>query len=202
MKPNLVIALCDIALKPGTSDTTKLITRRRICRAFAHQLESIRAERHVMHREAAKLKAFLPFTWQAIADLEKKALAHREDERSGAHRVLADFGESLIYDRGRLADSLGFDLMCDLLSVNPVHRQQAHTDSDASLRGVVYLSRLEDSSTGYSGEWGEGGPLYRACHAAIIRFIKECSEDRLLNLFAPGELFGPKLPPDPWLVGE
>ena len=198
MKPNLVIALCDIALKPDTSDTTKLITHRRICRVVAHQLDSIRAERRVMRREAGKLKAFLPFTRQAIADLEKKALEHREDERNGARRVLADFGQSLMYDRERLADSLGFDLMCDLLSVNPVHRQQAHTDGDTSLRGVIYLSRLEDSSTGYGGDWGEGGPLYRACHAAIIRFIKGCPKDQLPDLFAPGEVLGPKLPPEPW----
>jgi hypothetical protein len=202
MKPNLVIALCDIALKPGASTTTKLITRRRICRAVAHQLDSICAERRVMRREAGKLKALLPFTWQAIADLEKRALEHREDELSGARRVLADFGQSLMYEREKLADSLGFDLMCDLLGVNPVHRQQAHTDGDASLRGVVYLSRLEDSSTEYGGELGDGGPLYRACHAAIIRFIKECPEDQLPDLFAPGEVFGPKLSPAPWLAGE
>ncbi|EJM25137.1 hypothetical protein PMI22_00483 [Pseudomonas sp. GM21] len=201
MKKNLVIALCDIALKPGTSTATKLIAKRRICRAVAHQLDFIRAERRVMHREAGKLKAFLPFTRQAIADLEKKALEHREDERSAARRVLADLGQTLMYDRGRLADSLGFDLMCDLLSVNPVHRKQAHTNGDTSLRGVVYQYRLEDSSTEYGGEWGQGGPFYRACHAAIIRITKECPEN-LPDLFEPGEVFDPKMPPAPWLVGE
>lgn len=202
MKPNLILALCNIGLKLNTSATTKLITNRRICRAIAHQLDSIHSERRAMRREAGKLKAFMPFTRQAIADLEQRAQAHREDERSGARFVLAGFGQSLMFDREGLADALGFDRMCDLMSVNPVHRQQAHKDGDTSLRGVAYLSQLEDSATGYGGEWGAGGPLYRACHAEMIHFIKECPEDLLPDPFAPGELFGPKLPPDLRIVGK
>lgn len=202
MTPSHILALCNIALKPDTSATTKLITNRRICRAVVHQLDSIRAERRVMRREAGKLKAFLPFTRQAIADLEQQAQEHREDERSGARRVLAGFGQSLIFDREGLADALGFDRMCDLLSVNPIHRQQAHKDGDTTLRGVVFISQLEDSSTAHGDEWGEGGPLYRACHAAMIQFIKECPEDQLPDPFAPGAPFGPKLPPDLRIVGK
>lgn len=202
MTPNIIISLCNIALKPDTSAATKLITNRRICRAVVHQLDSIRAERRAMRREAGKLKAFLPFTRQAIADLEQQAQSHREDERSGAHVVLAGLGQSLMFDREGLADALGFDHMCDLLSVNPVHRQQAHKDGDTSLRGLVYISQLEDSSTSYGDEWGAGGPLYRACHAAMIRFIKECPEHLLPDPFAPGEAFGPKLPPKLRVVGN
>lgn len=29
----------------------------------------------------------------------------------------------------------------------------------------------------------------------MIQFIKECPKDLLPDLFAPGEVFGPKLPP-------
>jgi len=127
--------------------------------------------------------------------LEAQAQAHREAERSGAQSVLAGMGQSLIFDHQGLANALGFERMCDLLSVNPVHRQQAHKDGDTSLRGVIYLSQLEDSSTSYGDEWGAGGPLYRACQCAMIRFIKECPEGQLPNPFAPGEMFGAKLPP-------
>ena len=105
-------------------------------------------------------------------------------------------------DRDGLAESLGFDRLCDLLSVNPIHRQQASADGDTSLRGVAYLSKLEDSADRKSDEWGAGGPLYRARHAAIIQFIREFPEDQLPNPFAPGAPFGPKLPPDLRLVGE
>lgn len=195
MKPTLTTRLCNIALKPGISPSTILITTRRIVLNIAQQLDEIHAERRAMRRQAAKMKAHLPFTQRAITTLEHQAKEHREAARAGARKGLAEFGTSLMFDREGLAVALGFDRMCDLLSVNPVHRHQAHDDGDVSLRGVAYLSRLEDSSTGYGDDWGAGGPLYRACHAAMIRFIRECPEGLLPDPFAPGEAFGAKPQP-------
>lgn len=187
--------LCNIALKPGISASTQLITTRRICRNIISHLDTIVAERKAIRRQAAKLKAFLPFTRQTIEDLEQEALEHKEKARSGARNALEGFGRSLMFDREGLAEALGFERMCDLVSVNPVHRQQAQADGDTSLRGVAFISRLEDSSVSYGDDWGAGGPLYRAVHIAMIQFIKECPEDQLPDTFAPGAPFGPKLPP-------
>lgn len=195
MTPSLITRLCNIALKPGANATTQLITTRRICRHIADQLDVIRCERRAIRRQAGKLKAFLPFTRQAIAELEEQAREYREDTRSGAWSVLAGFGESLMFDREGLAQSLGFDHMCDLLGVNPVHRHRASADGDTSLLGVAFLSQLEDSASRKSNEWGAGGPLYQACHAATIRFIRECPEDQMPNPFAPGAPFGPRRRP-------
>ena len=186
--------LCNIALKPGISASTQLITTRRICRNIISQLDTIVAERKAMRRQAAKLKAFLPFTRQAIADLEQEALEYKEQARSGARNALAGFGQSLMFDREGLAQALGFDRLCDLLSVNPVHRQQAHAGGDTGLRGVAFIFRLEDSSASFGDDWGAGGPLYRAMHIAMIQFIRECPEGQLPDPFAPGEIFGPKPP--------
>ena len=202
MTRSLITRLCSIALKPGISASTQLITTRRICRAIADQLDAIRGERRAIRREAGKLKAFLPFTRQAIEELEERAREHQEAIRTGAQDALAGFGQSLMFDREGLAQALGFDRMCDLLGVNPVHRQQARTDGDTSLRGLTYLSQLEDSADRKSEEWGAGGPLYRACHAAMIRFIRECPEDQLPDPFSPGALFGPRLPPTLSIVGK
>ncbi|PRA13548.1 MULTISPECIES: hypothetical protein [Pseudomonas] len=195
MTPSLITRLCNIALKPGVSATTQLITTRRICRAITDQLDVIRSERRALRRQAGKLKAFLPFTRQTIAELEERAQEHQEAIRSGAWSALAGFGQSLMFDREGLAQALGFDQMCDLLGVNSVHRQQASDDGDTSLRGVAYLSQLEDSADRKSDEWGAGGPLYRACHTAMTRFLRECPEDQLPDPFALGAPFGPKLPP-------
>ena len=202
MTPSLITRLCNIALKPGISASTQLITTRRICRAIADQLDAIRGERRAIRREAGKLKAFLPFTRQAIEELEERAREHQEAIRTGAQDALAGFGKSLMFDREGLAQAWGFDRMCDLLSVNPVHRQQARTDGDTSLRGLAYLSQLEDSADHKSEEWGAGGPLYRACHAAMIRFIRECPDDQLPDPFSPGDPFGPRLPPTLSIVGK
>jgi len=202
MTPSLITRLCNIGMKPGISTATQLITTRRICRAIADQLDVIRSERRSLRRQAGKLKAFLPFTRQAIAELEVRAQEHQEAIRSGAWSALAGFGQSLMFDREGLAQALGFDQMCDLLGVNPVHRDRASTDGDISLRGVAFLSQLEDSADRKSDEWGAGGPLYRACHAAMIRFIRECPEDQLPDPFAPGAPFGQKLPPALSIVGN
>lgn len=155
MTSSVLMRLCNIALKPGISASTKLITTRRICRIVADRLDSITAERRTFRREAGKLKPFLPFTKRAIADIERQAMAHREAERTGARAILTGFGKSFMFDRDGLAEALGFDRMCDLLSVNAVHRHQAVDDGDTSLRGVAYLSQLEDSSAGYGDDWGD-----------------------------------------------
>ena len=194
MTPNIIISLCNIASKPNASATTQLITVRRTCRAIAHQLDSIRSERSAMRREAGKLKAFMPFTRQAIADLEQRAQEHREAERSGARNVLAELGRSLMFDREGLADALGFDRICDLLNVNTVEREQARQEGISSLENLVFIHVLEDSAERRGQDWSDA-PLFNACHAAMANFIKECPEHLLPDPFAPGEVFGPKLPP-------
>lgn len=194
MTPNLILALCKIASKPNASASTQLITVRRTCRAIAHQLDSIRSERSAMRREAGKLKAFMPFTRQAIADLGQRAQEHREAERSGARNVLAELGRSLMLDREGLAGTLGFDRICDLLNVNTVEREQARQEGISSLENLVFIHVLEDSAERRGQDWSDA-PLFNACHAAMANFIKECPEHLLPDPFAPGEVFGPKLPP-------
>ncbi|AZG85152.1 hypothetical protein N032_05485 [Pseudomonas syringae pv. pisi str. PP1] len=195
MTSSVLMRLCNIALKPGISAATQLTTTRRICRIVSERLDSITAERRAFRREASKLKPFLPFAKQAIADIERQALTHREVECAGGRAILSGFGKTFIFDRERLAEALGFERMCDLLNVNPVHRHQAAEDGDTSLQGIAYLSQLEDSSSGYGDDWGAGGPIYRACHAAMIQFIRECPEDQLPDLFEPGAPLAPKSTP-------
>lgn len=194
MTPTPTMRLCDIALKAGISASTQLITTRRICRNIGRNLDSIRAERRAMRRQAGKLKAFLPFTRQAIADLEQQAMAHREDEWSKAKAALAGFGQSLLFDHDGLARALGFDRMCDLLSVNTVEREQARRDGSTSLEGLVFTHALEDSAERRGQDWNEA-PLFNACHAAMADFIRDCPDGLLPDPFAPGAPFGPKLPP-------
>ncbi|MFZ5934466.1 hypothetical protein ACOKS3_06450 [Pseudomonas sp. HS6-2] len=194
MTPTPTMRLCDIAAKPGISASTQLITTRRICRNIGRNLDSIHAERRAMRRQAGKLKAFLPFTRQAIADLEQQAQAHREDERSKAVAALAGFGQSLLFDHNGLAAALGFERMCDLLSVNTVEREQARREGVTSLEDLVFAHALEDSAERRGQEWNDA-PLFNACHAAMADFIRDCPDGVLPDPFAPGAPLGPKLPP-------
>ncbi|MEZ1837362.1 hypothetical protein QVM62_05820 [Pseudomonas putida] len=194
MKPTQTMRLCDIALKPGASASTQLITTRRICRNISRNLDAIHAERRAMRRQAGKLKAFLPFTRQAIADLEEQAQTHRSVERAKALVALAGFGRSLLLDQGGLAQALGFDNLCDLLSMNTVERERARQESVTSVEGLVFTHALEDSAERRAQKWNDA-PLFNACHAAMADFIRDCPAGVLPDPFAPGAPFGPKLPP-------
>lgn len=186
--------LCDIASKPGISASTQLITTRRICRNISRNLDAIHAERRAMRRQAGKLKAFLPFTLKAIADLEQQAQKHRSLEHAKALVALAGFGRSLLFDHEGLAQTLGFDRLCDLLSVNTVERERARRDGSTSLDCLVFTHALEDSAERRAQDWNDA-PLFNACHAAMADFIGDCPDGVLPDPFAPGAPFGPKLPP-------
>lgn len=194
MTPISTMRLCDIALKPGISASTQLITTRRICRNISGNLDSIHAERRALRRRAGKLKAFLPLTRQAIADLEEQAQTHRSVERAKALVALAGFGQSLLFDHDGLAQTLGFERLCDLLSVNTVERERARQGGATNLEGLVFADALEDSAERRAQKWNDA-PLFNACHAAMADFIRHCPDGVLPDLFAPGEPFGPKLPP-------
>ncbi|GHS83148.1 hypothetical protein PAGU2196_39820 [Pseudomonas sp. PAGU 2196] len=194
MMPTPTMRLCDIALKPGISASTQLITTRRICRNISRNLDSIHAERRALRRQAGKLKAFLPFTRQAIADLEERAQTHRSVERAKALVALAGFGQSLLLDHDGLAQVLGFERLCDLLNVNTVEREQARREGVTSLNDLVFIHALEDSVERREQDWNDA-PLFNACHAAMADFIRDCPDGVLPDPFAPGAPLGPKLPP-------
>ena len=162
MSSKLISTLRSIASKPNASATTKLITARRICRVLTKRIDSICSERRAILREAAKLEAFLPFTQKAIAGLERRAEEHRETEHGEARGELIGFGMSLLVDAEGLADALGFDRLCDVLSVSSVHREQARQDGDASIYNLTMTLNLEESAGRKRDEWDDGGPLLHA----------------------------------------
>lgn len=194
MSTSLVIALVDIARKPGASMSTSLITTRRICRTFGARLDSIRAERRAIRREAGKLRHYLPFTAAKIYEIQQRANEHRHTEWEDVRTVLAAFGRSLMLDTEGLANGLGFDRLCDLLAVNTVERETARKDGLADLADLVFAYALEESAA-RRGQACNDGPLFNACQLATANFIKECPAHLLPDPFAPGAPFGPKLPP-------
>ncbi len=174
MKASQIRALANIADKPGASVSAQLIATRRICRLFCHERATIHQERRALRRKAAKLKAFLPFTAAAVAELEQQASDHLALE--GMNRALIGIGRAVILQSASTTAALGFDRLCDLLSVNPAHRAQAIRDGDTGLHELVFIACLEDSATGHGAAWGNGGPLYQACLLAMADFIRNsCS---------------------------
>jgi hypothetical protein len=201
MSTSLVIALVDIAKKPGASMSTSLITTRRICHIFGAQIDSIPLERHAISREASKLRHYLPFTAAKIFEVQQQAAEHRSTEWEDLRTVLAAFGRSLVLDTEGLANGLGFDRLCDLLVINTVERETARQGGLASLADLIFAYALEESAARRDQEWNDG-PLFNACQLATANFIRECPEHFLPDPFAPGAPFGPKLPPILSVVGK
>jgi hypothetical protein len=197
----IIHTLATIGLKPGISPGTNLIVIRRICRRLCEVRETIYDERRALRREAGKQRAFLPFTAARVEALEKQASEHRGEELKAIRPVLAGFGRDLLLNDGRLTDALGFDGLCDLLNINPVHRDQARQAGHTSVRELAFVEGLEDSADRHDPDWKDG-PLFRACHAAMMEFIRTTPEHLLPDPFAPGAPFGPKLPPELRLVGK
>lgn len=191
MKAEHLRILADLSARPTASARTRLIAIRRLCRAFALELDAIHAERRALRRQAGKLRPFLPFTRLAVADLERQAANHRSDAKNDLCQALAGFGRMLTLDRDRMIASLGFDGLCDLLNVNPVHREELRQRERVELSDIVFVEGLEDSAEHQGEDWKDG-PLFNACHYAMMELIRA---RRLLPvLSASARPFAPRPP--------
>lgn len=186
---NLKVAekIGSIARKSLSQRDMFILMRRVIRNSLRHQAQ-IRSERSIFRREAAKLKPYLPFAQRQMDILIEKSKRHREDDLKVIKQGLVGFGYNLIRDAEGAYEAIGFSTMCDLLSINPVHRKEAMQDAK-SLADLIYVARLEDSVSPKSEAWGEGGPLFEACFLAMIEWIKTAPETDLPDLFGEGSPF-------------
>ncbi len=179
--------IAGIANKPGLSRKTMLILTQRVVRNGLAKLAQIREERRVFRREAAKLKAY-PVAQRQVDSLLEKSKSHREDDRKTIKQGLIGLGYHLVKDTDNSYDTIGFDCLCDLLSINPVHRPAIPND-ERGLAGLIFVARLENSASPQSDGWGEGGPLFEACFMVMVDWIKTAPEGDLPDLFGPGSPF-------------
>lgn len=188
---NLKVAekIAGIARKPNLPPRALFILIQRCIRISLRHRALIWEERRVFRREAAKLKAYLPFAQHQMDKLLEKAKTHRAAEMHSIKQGLVSFGFSLMKDPDRAFETIGFNGICDLLSINPVHRHEALTCEEQSLAGLIYVGRLENSAGPKSEAWGEGGPLFEACFMAMMEWIQTAPEEDLPDLFGPHSPF-------------
>jgi hypothetical protein len=165
MIPKLVNDLYLIASKPGATPATLLIATRRICRTWVSVQEQIYAERHEYLRCSKTLRKRLPYSALDVTLLETHADNHRSAELETARLNLVHYGYALAGDR-TVAEALGFDRVCDILNVNPVHRAKARM-SNHTLRGLIFEARSEDSAD-VKSQTRSGGPLCEAFYSAYF----------------------------------
>lgn len=192
MKAEHLAKLTRIARKPGLSHCDQITVTRRLCRLFCMGCDDVHNIRRQLRKAAAEARAHLPFTARQVAELEQLGREYRADDLARYREALAVMGERLLRDSDHLSEVLGFARLADLLSINPVHREQARQDGGDTLRGLAFIARAEESAARHSEDWGNGGPLFRACLVAMCEFIRNAPEMSLPDPFAPGGPFGPK----------
>lgn len=188
---NLRIAtkIASMARRKNLPPRTLFILIQRCIRVSLRHRDQIRDERRIFRREAGKLKQYLPFAQAQMDVLVKKSKTHRAEEMLRIKQGLVGFGYHLIKDTDRVFDTIGFDGICDLLNINPVHREEARLQEELSLVGLIYIARLENSVSPKSEVWGAGGPLFEACFATIMDWIKTAPEKDLPDLFGADSPF-------------
>lgn len=191
--------LAMIGLKPETTPRDKLTVMKRLARQVRVRTTSIIDERMEMRRNARKLQQHLPFTKRAIEALEDEARQHRADELESANNVLRGIGYEILHDPSGELEKLSFDELADLLNINRIDREEALREGALTIWDLVFIHKLEDSASLRHLDWG-GGPLFHACWLAMAEFIRTAPEGTLPDPFAPGEIFGPKLPPQLHIV--
>lgn len=192
---NTVRTLADIGLKPTVTKRDTLTIARRVCRHACAVRDEVRHQRRELRRKARKLRQFEPFTKLAADMMEEQSRNHRAAEWESVRRVMLGYGRLILLDRDGIADALGFDALADLLNINRADREKAHREGWRTLSDLVGVHDLENSSERRSDEWGAGSPLYEAAFLAMVEFIHSTPTHLLPDPFAPGEPFGPKLPP-------
>lgn len=192
---NTVRTLAEIGLKPTTTTRDTLTIARRVCRHACAVRDEIRHQRRELRRKARKLRQFEPFTKLAADMMVEQSRNHRAAEWESVRRVLLGYGRLILLDREGIADALGFEALADLLNINRVDREQARREGWRTLSDLVAVHDLENSSERRCDDWGEGSPLYEAAFLATMEFIRTTPANLLPDPFAPGEIFGPKLPP-------
>lgn len=164
------------------SARTRLIVMRR---ALRHVAACDAEERLVIRMVIRRLKRQLPFSkskLEAAEGLLEECRQHNRDLLVGMGRYLRDYHQLF-------ESAMSFDELCDVLCVNPVHRQEAGKD-ERGLFGITWIGgQFEDSSTHY-GKWGAygEGPITRAIDTALTDWMIK-NMDKLPDPFAPGGPF-------------
>ena len=164
------------------SPRTRLIVMRRILREVLAQDER---EKTFLRMAIRQLKRKLPFTKSKLAEVEQLL----RDCRTANRDLLIDYGQILRDYHRELESAMTFEQLCEVLCVNPAHRQEV-ADIEKGLYAITWIGgQFEDSATHYGKDGVTGaGPVTRAIGAAMQDWMLN-NMDKLPDPFAPGGPF-------------
>jgi hypothetical protein len=131
---------------PHLSLRTKLVLARRIARHLSNERTRARLQ---PKRETGQTAAVFPCNIDVL-----RINRRRNIELDMVNRSLAAIGTWISQNEAQLSEDNGFDGICDLLNVNPVHRTciRGHAaTTNAGIMEIVMGAGLEDSAASLSG---------------------------------------------------
>ena len=161
MKPEHAERLKALVSVPHLSPRSRLLVLRRLARESHTRWEAVQA---FLDGEIKGAKAGFPSAAKAL----KKIRGLRHQAQDEHQQIACVVGRWLFEDDALLTTMYGFEGICELLEVNPVHRAevvQYASDVDRAIFAVAFESGLEESASRQSGrhpaDWKDG-PLYQA----------------------------------------
>lgn len=161
MKPEHAEQLQTLVAVPHLSPRSRLLVLRRLARESHTRWEAVQA---FLDGEIKGAKAGFPSAAKAL----KKIRGLRHQAQDEHQQIACVIGRWLFENDALLTTMYGFEGICELLEVNPVHRAevvQYAGDMDRAIFAVAFESGLEESASRQAGrhpaDWKEG-PLYQA----------------------------------------
>ncbi|WP_190419141.1 hypothetical protein [Pseudomonas typographi] len=187
MKPKHAERLQEIAALPHLSPRSQLIIARRMARVYVAETEWGSS---LLNAALRKAKAGLPFTEKRVAHLKEM----REELRDDYGSSMVDLADWLYSVDRDITALYGFDGICDLLEVNPVHRAEVleyAEDKSRAISAIAFVSGLEESASRQSGrhpaDWKDG-PLFNLFMRKFQQLMLD-ETNALPDPFAPGGPF-------------
>ncbi|WP_313227686.1 hypothetical protein [Stutzerimonas chloritidismutans] len=181
MKSEHFDRLVDLSCREGLPLRTYLVMMRR---ALRHVIAEDDRERQEQSRDIRAFKRNLPWSQSALDKYTEACRALQQHNR----KLIVMYGRYLRDSHLALEQEIGWEGLCDVLCVNPVHRVEA-AEPEKSLLGITWIGgQFEDSATHYGGNATGKGPITRAIGAAVTDWVIS-NMDKLPDPFAPDSPF-------------
>ena len=164
--------LGELLVMPHLSPRSRLIIVRRIARISHSQWVETREYFRELIKEA---ELGLPFTTGNL----KKIDALRNEARSQHKATSYQIGQWIYENDALLTKLYGFDGVCEVLEVNPVHKPEVleyAEDRDRAVAAVAFIAGLEESASRQSGRQRpdyKDGPLFNVFMDMMMKAMKE-----------------------------
>lgn len=164
--------LGNLLVMPHLSPRSRLIIVRRIARICHSQWTETRAYFRELIKET---ELGLPFTTGKL----KKIDAMRSEARSQHKATSYQIGQWIYENDALLTQLYGFEGICEVLEVNPVHRPEVleyAEDRERSIAAVAFIAGLEESASRQSGRHRpdyKDGPLFNVFMDMMMKAMKE-----------------------------